>query len=456
MRTALGLLLAAVVGIPASVARGEFALADSDRVIFYGGPVVEPPSFGSQVELFVRVRYPDLKTWFLHQPSGPEGTVSEALATFDERVSAFSPTVVVLAFGPPAPGPQPPDPLELQRFRAEFDQLARKTKGLGARVWVVTPPIPDASLRPQLRDIGYEETASEYAAAVREIAERVEVPVVDWHAAALEYRTEHPTNAQLRLAGPNGVDPTPVAAAVATDALLEAWQAAPMQFRIRADWGGDLADVTVGAVTVDKPDENSLVISLKDIPLPWYVANRRNTLAMYWPPARFYEYELQIENVPDVRGLGFTIGEKTDAGVQGIKPFLAMMLRDGCDVSAIGPLTTAAAVGTLQAAVDRKDRWYGDLERFREKARTVPEPELQPAYETQALAFRQYADGTAALVNRVPRTMDIDIVVQAAQPLRAQPRPAPPQPPSPPAPTAQPAGDAPGSDPAAVETPDAP
>jgi len=160
--------------------------------------------------------------------------------------------------------------------------------------------------------------------------------------------------------------------------------------------------------------------------------------------------------VPDVRGVGFTIGEKTGTGVQGLKPFLSMMLRDGCDMSAIGPLTTAAAVGTLQAALDRKDRWYRELDRFREKAGEVTEPELKPAYETQMLAFRQYADGTAALVHRVPRTMDIDIVVQAAQGAEARPLRVPPEPLEPPAPTTLPTETKPESDPTAIETPDAP
>ncbi len=456
MRTACGLLLAAVVIIPASVAHGAFALTDSDRVIFYGGRSVEPPSFGSQAELFVRVRYPDLKTWFLHQRSGPAGTVSEGLAGFDERVAAFSPTVVILAFGPQDPGAQPPDPAQIELFKADLDQLIRKSKGLGARVWVLTPLSPDTSLRPDLRDIGYEGIVSDYAAAVRKTAEECEASVLDWHTASGEYRAAHPTSALLRLNATNGIDPTPVAAAVATNALLEAWQAEPLQFLIRADWNGDLADATVGTATASKPNENTLVISLKGIPLPWYIPDRRNTLAMYWPPARFYEYELRIENVPDVRGVGFTIGEKTGTGVQSIKPFLSMMLRDGCDMSAIGPLTTAAAVNTLQAALDRKDRWYRELDRFREKAGEVAEPELKPAYETQMLAFQQYADGTAAIVHRVPRTMDIDIVVQAAQGAEARPTPAPPEPPAPPAPTTLPTEKKPDSDPTAIEAPDAP
>ncbi len=453
MRTAFGLLLAAVVIIPASVARGEFALTDSDRVVFYGGRSVEPPSFGSQVELFVRVRYPALRTWFLNQPSGPTGTVSEGLAGFDERVAAFSPTVVVLAFGPSDSGAQPPEPGLIEQFATDLDLLIHKSKELGARVWVLTPLAPDLSTRPDLRDAGFESIASDCAAAVHRVADHCEVPVLDWFAASSEYRVTHPSAAMLRLTAANGIDPTPVGAAVATDALLEAWHAEPERILIRADWNGDLADVTVGTATASKSGENTLVISLKGVPLPWYITDRRNTLAMYWPPARFYEYQLQIENVPDVRGVGFTIGEKTSTGVQGIKPFLSMMLRDGCDMSAIGPLTTAAAVGTLQAAIDRKDHWYGELDRFRQKAGEVTEPELKPAYETQMLAFRQYADGTAALVHRVPRTMDIDIVVQAAQPAEVRPVPAPAEPPPP---TTLPTERTPESDPTAIHAPDAP
>ena len=38
---------------------------------------------------------------------------------------------------------------------------------------------------------------------------------------------------------------------------------------------------------------------LEDVPLAWYIPNRGGLLASDWPPSRFYEYILQIDDIPD-------------------------------------------------------------------------------------------------------------------------------------------------------------
>jgi hypothetical protein len=92
------MVLAAAVGAVwavAPAANAAFVLTDNDRVVFYGGQGADPPTFGLQVETFVRARYPQLKAWFLCRRPQPGGTAAEGDAQFDEHVAAWKPTVVV-------------------------------------------------------------------------------------------------------------------------------------------------------------------------------------------------------------------------------------------------------------------------------------------------------------------------------------------------------------------------
>lgn len=407
------LVLAVAVGAvwaAASAANAAFVLTDDDRVVFYGGQGVEPPTFGLQVETFVRVRYPRLKTWFLGQRPQPGGTAAEGDAQFDPHVAAWKPTVVVLCFGLDDPARQKLDPGKLDLFTGSMRKLIEKSKTLGARVWVMTPPCPEVSADPRLAEIQYDECVGQYAEALRKLAKEMEAPVVDWYQASVDYRTASASNARLRLTTGSGVEPSPLGAAVATNLILRAWQAEPLKFTIRADWSGDTAEVSAGQIEVTRKNENTLILSLKDVPLPWYAADRGGILASDWPPTPFYEYTLQIENVPEG---GFIISESVGGKTRGGKPFLSKMLREGWDISNVGPMTGTKALTDLYGAIDRKNQSYQRLGAFRQ--RPSPDPELKEAYETQALAFRQYADGTARIVPRMPRSTDIVLQVQTAQ-----------------------------------------
>ncbi|UCG15179.1 MAG: hypothetical protein JSV19_07755 [Phycisphaerales bacterium] len=417
MRCAFWLVTVAAVSITAPAAYGEFLLTDADRVVFYGDRQVAPPTFGLQVESFVRVRYPKLKTWFLHQRAYPDGTAAEGTAQFDERVATWDPTVVVLCFGQDDAGRQALDPARVEAFGSEMRKLVGQCKAIGANAWLMTPICPNAAGRPRLQEIRYDECVGAYAESLRTIGRELQVPVLDWYQATVEYRQTSEGKPRLQLTTTSGVDPSPRGAAVATELILEAWKAEPTKFAIRADWSGDLAEVSAGQVTANKEDEGTLILSLKDIPLPWHVADRGPVLASDWPPARFYEYTLQIENISDPT-VGFVISPVGGGPPDSTKPFMRRMLDEGCDVSYFGPLAVSKAVSDLNGAIVEKNEWYRRAEEFRR--RPVPEPEFEQAYRTQALAFRQYADGTANIILRMPRTMSIDIAVQTSHAAQAR------------------------------------
>ncbi len=414
----LTLVVAAAVAVAPPAARGEFRLTDTDRVLTYGGRAADRESFSFQVETYVRLRYPQRRTWFMVEQAAPDGTVSSGLAQFDERVKPWDPTVVLLCFGIDDAGGRAFDPARLEAFDAGLRQLIARCRAIGADVFLLTPLCPDTDRLEELRDIQYDQCVGRYAAAVRTIGQELTVPVIDWYQASVDYRAASGNAPRLRLTTNTGVDPTPLGAALATDGILTTWQAEPHRFVIRADWNGAKVEVSSGRISATRRDEETLVLSLKDIPLAWYIPNRGALLASDWPPSHFYEYILQIDNIPDE---GFVVGEYVDGQVTRGKPFLGrQMLREGWDVSGIGPLAQPQATQDLYEAMAERDAWYRRVEEF--KRRPVPDPEFKMAYETQALAFRQYADGTARIVLRMPRTTSIDIGIQTAKAAAADAR----------------------------------
>jgi hypothetical protein len=418
MRRTLPVLGAVLVlSAAAPTAFGAFLLKDNDRVVFFGDRTINPASFSGQIELFIRIRYPALKTRLWHQSVRPKGTVADALSQFDERVAAHKPTIVVLCFGLDDPGREPFAEEKLAQFGRGYRGLIERCKTAGAQVWLVTPPAPDASQQARLGEIQFDQTVSKYADTVRAIAAEAEggLPLVDWHKAITDFRPKAVENAKLQVTTRSGIDTTALGAALATELLLEAWQAEPMQTTIRADWQTGTAAVSSGSVTAQREGDEALVLDLKGIPFPWYIPNRGAILSEDWPPARFCKYTLQIDNVPDG---GFIIGRRVGKATRNAKPFLSSMLRDGCDIGNIDPLPSGQGFVDFRKAVDRKNRSYDKVEGFRKQ--TAPEPEFADAYKTMQKAYEQYADGAARIIQRLPRTMDITLEIKTVRAAAAE------------------------------------
>jgi hypothetical protein len=397
---------------------GSFLLGDEDRVVFFGDrqvylgdPRTQHPTFGAQVELFVRVRYPTLKARFWHYGVNTTSTAADGNARFDDQVAPWKPTVIVLCFGLDDAGMQAFDAAKLATFKSEMRKLIERSEGDGAKVWVLTPPCPEPSKRSQLQQINYDAVVGKYADAIRGLGADLHVPVLDWYQAMADYRTRAHGNPRLDLTTTSGIDPTPLAASLATDLILSAWNAEPMNFQIHADWNSDVASVTAGNVTVAYRDADTMILSLTGIPLPWYLPEGRGIPAEDWPAARFCHYTLKVDNAPTK---GFILSEAKTSTERGreSKPFLPQMLWAGADVGRIGPLPTAEAVKLLESRIKQKNGSYARAENV--KKTKVTEPEFAEAFKTFTLAQLQYSDGLARIIARTPRTMDIDLRIQTA------------------------------------------
>lgn len=399
-------------------AAGSFLLGDEDRVVFFGDrqvylgdPRSQRPTFGAQVESFVRVRYPALKTRFWHYGENSTSTAADGNARFDDQVAPWKPTVIVLSFGLDDAGLEAFDAAKLETFKSEMRKLIERSKAIGAKVWVVTPPSPEPNKRRQLQELDYDAVIGKYAEAVRGLGAELSVSVLDWYQAMVEYRSRALGNPRLALTTASGIDPTPLGASLAADLILSAWNAEPMIFQIHADWNSDTASVTSGQVTVTHRDPETMILSLTGIPLPWYLPDRGGIPKDDWPAARFCDYTLKIDNAPRQ---GFILSEAKNPTERGreAKPFLAQMLWQGADVGRIGPLATAEAVRLLDSRIKQKNGSYAKAEAV--KKTKVTEPEFAEAFKTFTLAQLQYSDGMARIIARTPRTMDIDLRIQTA------------------------------------------
>jgi lysophospholipase L1-like esterase len=92
------LFLSLTLGSASVVKADEFAIRDSDTVVFLGDSITAARTYGKIVENYTLLRYPDRKVRFVNAGVGGD-TAAGGLKRLDRDVLAHKPTVVIVAYG---------------------------------------------------------------------------------------------------------------------------------------------------------------------------------------------------------------------------------------------------------------------------------------------------------------------------------------------------------------------
>ncbi|MCH8808461.1 MAG: hypothetical protein IH993_01300 [Proteobacteria bacterium] len=397
------------LGMLAVPAVADFQLTDSDRVVFYGDRMTKLPEIGQSVEQFVRIRYPNLKTRFWHAAPRGRATAKSGLIEFNAVVPELEPTVVILGFGSSDPAGRPFDRGGYEDFMAAMDAMTERCRGLGAAVYFLTPPRPEIQHKKLYTGTKYDATVRLYCDGLVGLANQLGAVVIDWNAAMTEYVAGGGgQNPQELFMGKTGITPSDEAIAVAVDLFLSQWQAEPIEATIRVDWTSPEIETSGCTARASHPSDNSLLLEVHGVPIPWAINGRRNRFKTEWPVRRFCRLILTVDHAPDGKLAISTARDKASFNVDGEQ------LRLGYDLASGGPLFDAEETARLVKVIGEKNNAHNRLMAFdRDSAKKPkPEPELARAYELHRQMWHEYNRGWSEVVNRTPRRVDITIHIK--------------------------------------------
>lgn len=396
----LMILLVALLGLCPLTARGEFALKDNDRVVFFGDTLAywRTRGFTEYVETFVRVRYPQLKTRFFNAGLRNE-TTADGLRRLERDLEPISPTVVVVAFGLYDPEQKALNESKLSEFQSNYLQIIEGIKKLGARIVLITPPRPVVDRLRRLPAVDYAAVVGRYAQAIRETAAEQEVPVVDFFDSTSRFYLAAKDDKQARRQRQELLPPRLAHATLAAE-LLELWQAEPLEVRIELDWNSGAVACSAGSAEILRRSERELSVKFSEMPLPWGLpAIRPQDLAdESGPGARLCRTILTLENVP-ADGIELVLAGR---GV----PLDRDQLQQGMNIAWWEPIQShnpalRELIGMVGKHKFRFDQWQ------RMRHRWPKEPELREAFESHLETMRLYEEGTAKILFRLPKTFDV-------------------------------------------------
>lgn len=215
-----GLAVALLLALAQPVA-AEPALKKGDRVVFLGDSITAASTYTRLVEIYFRLRHPDLDVEFVNSGIGGE-TATQGFDRLDQDVLAFQPTVVFVNFGMNDAGePKSTDHGNFEKWMPEiFDKLADKQVRLV--VWLETTPFDTDGQ-------GAKESGRARETRIKQLVEFAEkegakrgLVVVPWHATMEAALAKYKKAKLARKLIPDRVHPSPGGHALMAVEILRA------------------------------------------------------------------------------------------------------------------------------------------------------------------------------------------------------------------------------------------
>ncbi len=272
----MGLIYEAQASAPRSLAPGpsrnslaqkqsDFALKDRDRVVFYGDSITEQRLYTTYVEHYVLTHYPERRVTFINTGWGGDKVTSNdckpcagvgGLARLKRDVIDHRPTVVTLLFGMNDGQYRDFDPAISKVYEDGLTAIIRELKTkTGARMYVMTPTVYDGTRHTSWSHTDrYNDVLDRYTEAVKAIAHREGLSVIDLHTVTTEALLQAKKDDPAYTFAPDGVHPEEDGQLLMAAEILRAWGAPPGGLELSKQ------------VTPDQTGNASLSVVA---PLPW-------------------------------------------------------------------------------------------------------------------------------------------------------------------------------------------
>lgn len=401
------MLLTVAVATP-SAAEG-FALTDADQVVFLGDTLVSQGLFPHFVETFVRARYPELRARFLMMGRA-DATPQSLREVVEKDVLGMEPrpTVAVICVGLFEVSMAQLSDEQLVSFASDYEELVRVLTAAGIKVVVLTPPSPDEERNARLRELAFDkQVVGRIAAEIRRIAAAHGAALADWYRVSAEQRAARREQDPRFSFSRDGLRPQGAGHALAATLLLEQWGAQPIAARVKLDWASGEITSTAGSVTAERLNRREVKVTLHDFPLPWVLtAGRGEHVTPDWYAHRLCAITVKISGLPSATLV-------LEAGRRPL-PLVREQVESGFDLGSCAALLEAPAAERLIRLVNTKNRLFS--KRWVDaRAKKPSEPELAEAFAALMHSYDLYHQGYAALIDRCPRTLDLEMTFRLTE-----------------------------------------
>jgi len=218
---------------PASTS--DFALVDGDRVVFYGDSITEQRLYTTDIENFVRTRFPDRHVLFFHSGVGGDRVSGGKYGPIDLRlhrdVFEHQPTVVTIMLGMNDGLYQAFDPDIFTSYKNGYVFIVNEIQKNfpQARLTLLKPSPYDDVTRPTMMVGGYNKVLQRFGGFVGELAAEKKLDVADLNAPvvqALENANGKKSPLDTLLI-PDRIHPGPAIHWIMAESILQSWGAKP-------------------------------------------------------------------------------------------------------------------------------------------------------------------------------------------------------------------------------------
>jgi lysophospholipase L1-like esterase len=216
--------------------QSDFALKDGDRVVFYGDSITEQRLYTTYVEHYVLTHYPDRQITFINTGWGGDKVSGNdckpcagvgGIARIKRDLIDHRPTVVTLLFGMNDGQYRDFDPAISKVYEDGLTAIIREVKSrTSARIYVMTPTVYDGTRHtPWSHTDRYNEVLDRYSEAVKAIAQREGLPVIDLHTVTTEALLRTKKDDPAYTFAPDGVHPEEDGQLLMAAEILRGWGA---------------------------------------------------------------------------------------------------------------------------------------------------------------------------------------------------------------------------------------
>jgi lysophospholipase L1-like esterase len=213
--------------------RADFAIADGDRVVFYGDSITEQRLYSSDIENYILTRFPSYRVEFVQSGVGGDRTRGGARGPIDLRlhrdIFEHNPTVVTVMLGMNDGEYRQYDADIFTTYSNGYRYIVEEIQKAfpKAKLTLVKPSAYDDVTREPMTPGGYNATLVKYGTFVGDLATEKNTGVADMNAPVVDALTKAKAenSALSTLLINDRVHPGPAIHWVMAEAVLKSWNA---------------------------------------------------------------------------------------------------------------------------------------------------------------------------------------------------------------------------------------